>query len=359
MMDKISFNYSTKNIPCAKKKTYVTTLIGKTEKLIKNMRWRAFHYLHPKDDTEGKETYGFSSRRSPPVIEEMRLFESRMTELVGNIEFHERSNDFQKELNEDLKKVIDDDHLTVKADKTTNFYRMKPRDYKELLDKNIQKDYKKAEKRQATKINKKAKVIAEKLEFADRVEAMARRDAFITLKDHKPNFNNALTCRLINPTKSKIRKVAEQILQKIVKNTALATKVNLWRNTRSVLEWFNAIENKHSTLFICFDVVDFYPSITEKLLSDAIDFAAKYVNIPPTDREIIMHVKQTLLFSEDVPWVKRDATGGLFDVTMGSYDGAESCELLHAFTIKEHLRQFNRPLQRRRARRVTRATSVH
>ena len=123
-----------------------------------------------------------------------------------------------------------------------------PRDYKELLDKNIQKDYKKAEKRQETKINKKAKVIAEKLELADRVEAMARRDAFITLKDHKPNFNNAPTCRLINPTKSEIGKVAKQILQKIVKNTALATKVNLWRNTRSVLEWFNAIENKHSAL---------------------------------------------------------------------------------------------------------------
>ena len=52
------------------------------------------------------------------------------------------------------------------------------------------------------------------------------------------------------------------------------------------------------------------------------------MNIPPTDREIIMHAKQTLLFSEGVPWVKRDATGGLFDVPMGSYDGAESCELV-------------------------------
>ena len=39
-----------------------------------------------------------------------------------------------------------------------------------------------------------------------------------------------------------------------------------------------------------------------------------------------MNAKKTLLFNNDVPWVKKDAPGGLFDVTMGSYDGAEMCE---------------------------------
>ena len=41
-----------------------------------------------------------------------------------------------------------------------------------------------------------------------------------------------------------------------------------------------------------------------------------------------MHAKQTLLFSPDTPWVKKDARDGLFNVTMGSYDGTESCELV-------------------------------
>ena len=313
----------------------MTALIEKTEKLIRDMRWRALHYLQPKKAGRDKETYGFNSKKSAPVVEELKVFESRMAELIQNIEFDERTNDFQKELARDLKNVNSDDHLVVKADKTSNFYRMKPEEYKQLLDKNIQKTYKKAEKKHEEQINKEAKAIAEELGLADRVEAMARRDAFITLKDHKANFQNAPTCRLINPTKSEIGKMAKQILQKIVKNTAVATKVNLWRNTNSVLEWFNAIENKNSAYFVCFDIVDFYPSITEKLLSDAIEFATRHANIAPTDIEIIMHSKKTLLFSGDIPWVKKDTHSGSFDVTMGSYDGAETCELVVVYMLAQ------------------------
>ena len=45
------------------------------------------------------------------------------------------------------------------------------------------------------------KDMATKLGIDDKVETTARKDAFITLKDHKPNFANKPTCRLINPTK--------------------------------------------------------------------------------------------------------------------------------------------------------------
>lgn len=101
---------------------------------------------------------------------------------------------------------------------------------------------------------------------------MAKRDTFVTLKDHKPNFNNSSVCRLINSTKSEIGKISKTIIQNIVKNVATATNAYLSRNTQSVLEWFNAIENKNNASFICFDIVELYPSITEKLLSDAIEF---------------------------------------------------------------------------------------
>ena len=160
------------------------------------MRWRAYHYLHPRNASNDKETYGFKSRKAPPTVEEMKAFENRMTELIRGIEFDKLTNDFQKELAKDVKRVREDDQLVVKADKTTNFYRMKPNKYKELLNKNIHKGYQKAEKRHEAKINQEAKTIADRLELADRIETMARRDAFITLKDHKPNFNNSPTCRL-------------------------------------------------------------------------------------------------------------------------------------------------------------------
>ena len=30
-------------------------------------------------------------------------------------------------------------------------------------------------------------------------------------------------------------------------------------------EWFNSLENKSSCIFLAFDIVEFYPSITQKL----------------------------------------------------------------------------------------------
>ena len=55
------------------------------------------------------------------------------------------------------------------------------------------------------------------------------------------------------------------------------------------------------------------------------------------ERHIILHAKKSLLYNTGEPWGKK-TTSNLFDVTMGSYDGAESCELVGAYllhTIKE------------------------
>ena len=40
----------------------------------------------------------------------------------------------------------------------------------------------------------------------------------------------------------------------------------------------------------------------------------------------------TILYNKEEPWVKKDS---LFDVTMGSYDGAESCELVVLFILSK------------------------
>ena len=49
----------------------------------------------------------------------------------------------------------------------------------------------------------------------ERVECLAKNPAFITLKDHKENFQANLTCNLINPSKSELRKVSKVKLEKI------------------------------------------------------------------------------------------------------------------------------------------------
>lgn len=84
---------------------------------------------------------------------------------------------------------------------------------------------------------------------------------------------------------------------------------------------------RHS--FICFDVCDFYPSITEKLLSKALHFAGKYRPISSHERDIILHAKRSLLFSNDSQWEKK-SSNDLFDITMGSFNGAEMVNWLAA-----------------------------
>ena len=71
-----------------------------------------------------------------------------------------------------------------------------------------------------------AKHIAKKQELSDRIEHLARNPAFITLEDHKENFNSKLSCCPINPSKSKLGKVSKQNLEKINKIIVQYLNVN-------------------------------------------------------------------------------------------------------------------------------------
>ena len=152
------------------------------------------------------------------------------------------------------------------------------------------------------------------------------------MKDHKPACNDHPTCRLINPSKSEIGVVRKHILDEVNSAIISGTQINQWKNTASVLQWFNSLENKEKLSFICFHVCEFYPSINEKLLSTALDFASKYRPISRDERDIILHAKRSLLYSNDSSWEKK-SSNDLFDVTMGSFDGAETCELVGCYLL--------------------------
>ena len=68
------------------------------------------------------------------------------------------------------------------------------------------------------------------------------------------------------------------------------------------------------------------------LLNTALQFASTYVNITDEERHIILHAKKSLLYNTGEPWGKKTSSG-LFDVTMGSFDGAETCELVGAYLL--------------------------
>ena len=89
-----------------------------------------------------------------------------------------------------------------------------------------------------------------------------------------------------------------------------------------------------------FDVKDFYPSINEKLLKNALQFANSISPIKQQDKEIIFHSRKSLLFNKQGTWVKKG--NKLFDVTMGAYDGAEVCELVGCFLLHQITQKYNK-----------------
>ena len=117
--------------------------------------------------------------------------------------------------------------------------------------------------------------------------------------------------------------------------------MNLGQNSSEVIKWFKNIGNKILHTFSVFDIQEFYPSIGEKLLKDAILFAQTHANISRKDIEVIFHSRRWLLFHDNKGWIKKDSNG-YFDVTMWSYDGAEVCELVGLFILQKLSKKFDK-----------------
>jgi len=70
--------------------------------------------------------------------------------------------------------------------------------------------------------------------------------------------------------------------------------LNQSKNTADVTKWFEGINNKHQHTFISFDVIDFYPSISQNLLENALPFASKFDIIK---KDEIIHMPKSRYFS--------------------------------------------------------------
>ena len=55
------------------------------------------------------------------------------------------------------------------------------------------------------------------------------------------------------------------------------------------------------------------------------------VFISQQDVDIVMHARKLFLYNNGKPWVKKGDVN--FDVPMGSYDGAEICELIGLYLL--------------------------
>ena len=332
-MDPIVFENSDKNIPVHDRKTFLKTFINAVEVFDRNLRWATFFYLNPNLVPQQKNWYGFKSNNPAPQVMELNSFQNDLLKLAQNVEFRTCRNNFMEELNRDLERVNETQKLIVNADKTSNKYLIGKDNYKKLLDKNVQDDYKKERNNNMKKVTVEHQKIVSDLGLEERVFKTTPRSAFLSIKDHKDDFVNNTKCRLINPTKPEIGRISKKILENVISVVKKKSKLMQWKNTDEVLIWFKQLKNKPRKSFILFDICNFYPSITPQLLSNALDWAMMYVNITPEEKDIIMKSKKSYLYTCNVPWVKKGQEN--FDIGMGAWDGAESCDIVGLYILDQ------------------------
>ena len=329
-MEQIHFDFNEKDIPYPTNGIYTSMLVSMILTVITRVRWKLAMYKNP-DWRNNKETFGFRTTKPPPKDDDLIVFEDLMLDIPNRIRFSNPNNAYQKKLRKDIDLIKSQSNVIVKSDKTRNYYLVEPAEYKKLMSDTISKDYKKARSNVVNLIDKEASKIAKKFELEDRIDKFRLQEPFITIKDHKESFPARVDTRLINPAKSNIGIISKQLLDNI--NNIIREELNLnqWRSTSDVLKWFESIPNKRNKKFFQFDIVSFYPSISEELFNKLIEFARKYTTITKDEELTLRNARKQILSWRDKIWTKKD--GSLFDVSMGSPDGAELCELCGLYCL--------------------------
>ena len=149
-----------------------------------------------------------------------------MYDIIRKIKFIKVRNDFQDKLKQDLETIRSSKNVLAFADKSTNLYELSKESYEKLLHDSIPQTYKKAPVNAKQKIDRESKKFAKNFSLEDRMECYSDNYAYITLKDHKENFQNNIKCRLINPSKSEVGLVSKCYLSNIIADVSKKTKVN-------------------------------------------------------------------------------------------------------------------------------------
>ena len=126
---------------------------------------------------------GFKSLRAAPKVPELVPFEKELFEMVKNIKYNDqrgKRSKLQRRLLKDVATIKKQTKVIVASDKTSNFCLVDTNSYRNMINRDIQKVYRKAGDEEEKDINEKAKVIATKLELEDRIFATQKRQASIT-----------------------------------------------------------------------------------------------------------------------------------------------------------------------------------
>ena len=146
--------------------------------------------------------------------------------------------------------------------------------------------YKKVSNNIKKQINIDGKQILKNREVLNRLEINGENNSFITLKDHKENFNNNPTVRIINLAKNELGRISKAVLDTEDKIKLEGMNLNQWGNTETVIDWFKGIHNKHWCKIVILDIKEFYSSITKKLLKKALTFPEVHTYLSKTTKKL-------------------------------------------------------------------------
>ena len=177
-----------------------------------------------------------------------------------------KGNTLQTRMRNDIRTISESPDIIISDDKTSNLYSINPEAYLKNLRDNIKSEYTRSNPVQLENINREATDSARKLKINDKVEAIAEKQNFLTIKDHKPDFPGKTKFCLINTCKTNIGKVSKQLFDQINTVVREASKLNQWGSTEDFLYWFKNLDQKDRREFLKFDIESFYPSNTKQLL---------------------------------------------------------------------------------------------
>ena len=104
-----------------------------------------------------------------------------------------------------------------------------------------------------------------------------------------------------------------------------------------VISWFENRDKTRPASFLNFDVESFYSSISLELVHRALSWSRLKTTVSNIESDIIIESCKSLLFTQDGIWMKTDS--GLHDITMGSFSGAEICEMIGLYMLSRLRRE--------------------
>ena len=77
-----------------------------------------------------------------------------------------------------------------------------------------------------------------------RMDINSENNCFIKPIDHKENFQNNRSLRLINHAKNEIGRLSKFIIHAMNKELRQKNSLNHWKNTEDVIDWFKSINDR-------------------------------------------------------------------------------------------------------------------